>query len=59
MEKYPIDEAPKDGTWILLWGNCYRSKAPALVGRWDGRMWESADDGYGAYIEPTHYTPLV
>jgi hypothetical protein len=54
----PIADAPKDGTWLLLYGITNRTAAGMLVARWDGRDWESADDGYGAYIAPTHWRPL-
>ena len=61
MTWQPIDTAPKDGTWVLLWtGNECR------IAMWD--EWEDPecpvtqgwfDDGDGMYIEnPTHWMPL-
>lgn len=57
-EWLPIESAPMDGTWILLSGVCTRTKAPALVCQSFGGDWISADDGYDAYFEPTHWQPL-
>lgn len=54
----PIESAPKDGTWLLLRGATYRTSACHMVCRWDGVSWESADDGYGAYITPENWMPL-
>lgn len=55
----PIESAPKDGTWLLVAGKTFRTSANLMICRWDGRDWESADDGYGAYIEPTHWQPIM
>ena len=57
----PIETAPKDGEFILVYG--WHSRAAGypgrqLVVRWDGRAWESADDGYGVYLTPTHWVQL-
>jgi hypothetical protein len=57
-EWFPISTAPKRGEWVLLHGSTSRTWAGMLVARWDGRDWESADDGYGAYITPMHWMPL-
>ena len=55
----PIETAPKGGTYILLFGMHTRSALSVMiVARWDGDTWQSSDDGYGAYIEPTHWMPL-
>lgn len=43
--------------WVLVAGKD-RTGAGMMVVRRDGRGWESADDGYGAYINPTHWMPL-
>lgn len=55
----PIETAPKDGAWLLLFGRHSRHAVNAMiVCRWCGDCWESSDDGYGAYILPTHWMPL-
>lgn len=54
----PIETAP-EGVWILVRGATSRTNADVLVvRRFAGEWWESADDGYGAHIEPTHWMPL-
>lgn len=60
-EWQPIETAPKDGTYVLLFGEhsrACRERNRQLTARWDGRDWESADDGYGIYLKPTHWMPL-
>lgn len=54
----PIVTAPTDGRWLLLAGRTSRTGAMCMVCRWDGIDWESSDDGYHAYIHPTHWMPL-
>lgn len=55
----PIETAPRDGTWLLVAGPD-RTGARRMVCRWMAdRQWESADDGHGAYINPTHWMPLL
>lgn len=54
----PIETAPRNGTWLLVAGPDHTG-ARRMVCRWlVGLEWESADDGYGAYIQPTHWMPL-
>lgn len=56
-----IDTAPKDGTFVLVYGPHSRANGypgRQLVVRWHGRAWESADDGYGVYLTPTHWMTL-
>jgi hypothetical protein len=56
-----IETAPKDGTYILVYGKHSRAigyPGRQLTVRWDGQAWESADDGYGVYLTPTHWMPL-
>lgn len=57
-EWQPISTAPRRGEWLLLHGRTSRTVAGMLVARWDGQDWESADDGYVAYIAPSHWMPL-
>ena len=47
----PIDEAPRDGTWIVA---RYLSNRP-FVARWEGQVWT---DGYQAIRDPTHWLKL-
>ena len=59
MKWQPIETAPRDGTYILLFGrHSRRGGLIQITARWGGGDWESADDGYGAYIIPTHWMPL-
>ena len=58
MEWQPIESAPKDGTWLMFFGEPARTSSQCMIGRWDVSSWESADDGYGMYLEPTHWMPL-
>ena len=54
-----ISTAPKDGTWVVLFGPHSRHGVDAhIICRWDGDYWQSSDDGYGAYIQATHWMPL-
>lgn len=55
----PIETAPRDGTWILVAGPD-QTGAGRMVCRMVAEAWgwESADDGYGAYIQPTHWMAL-
>lgn len=54
----PIETAPKDA-WILIAGEPCRTSSRHMVVRADGpERWESADDGNGSYINPTHWQPL-
>lgn len=54
-----IESAPKDGTFLLLYGpHSRRGGNYQLTARWDGQYWESADDGYNIYLDPTHWMPL-
>lgn len=56
MEK---DPPPKDGQWLLLHGRHARHGVEVqMVCCWGGDYWLSSDDGYGAYITPTHWMPL-
>ena len=54
----PIETAPTDGSWCLVAGQTFRTDGGAVVCRWDGRCWQSSDDGYQPYIEPTYWRPL-
>lgn len=59
MSWQPIETAPKDGTFVLLFGPHHRAgQDRQLTACWDGQTWESADDGYGIYLKPTHWMPL-
>lgn len=53
----PIEEAPKDGTWIVgLWPQL--SLTPEVL-RWAGsRGWEREVEEDDAYYAPTHFLPL-
>jgi hypothetical protein len=52
-----IDSAPK-GQWLLVTGKPCRTDSTYMVARYYGHEWESADDGYGLYINPTHWMAL-
>lgn len=53
---HPIETAPKDGSWVLLWWPHWDHKP--TTGYWNVFMWYSdralSDDGIG----PTHWQPL-
>lgn len=56
----PIETAPKDGAWVLLY-SCFSTKKPDCgVARWDERYWLlAAEYGVKAIFEnPTHWMPL-
>lgn len=55
----PIETAP-DLTWVLVTGRHHRDISPALVAQYhaSSQWWESADDGAGIYMTPTHWMPL-
>ena len=69
MNWQPIENAPQDGTWVLLaGGHEYGDEpvGPCVVGHW---VADSYGDGYWAYAywdsgwrsgydEPTHWMPL-
>ena len=52
-----IETAPKD-RWLLVAGPKARTSAYAMVALFDGNGWESADDGYHTYMNPTHWREL-
>lgn len=65
MEWQRIETAPKDGTWILAYGNHRRGGCDQLTIKWEKwegfaapGQWISGDDGYAAYLHPTHWMPL-
>lgn len=65
MEWQPIETAPKDGTWVLVWGPPAEDSdddGPAAVVRWNGYFWEmDATDDRGEFSPPfceTHWMPL-
>jgi hypothetical protein len=54
-EWQPIDTAPKDYTYILLWNGNWH-----WIGMWDGNAskWEIDGDQYEEDLKPTHWVPL-
>lgn len=68
----PIETAPKDGTWVLLYGRPYTGQSPTEVSRYVSEtyeIWERVDEatkrlvrqesGYwDGDIWPTHWRPL-
>lgn len=60
MEWQPIETAPMDGSWVLLWdnGRCVIGKWQQIVGSY--WAWDANASGAPAYeIEgPTHWMPL-
>lgn len=54
----PIETAP-ERQWVLVHGKRARTSSQCMVAMLDAEWgWESADDGYGMYIKPTHWMPL-
>ena len=60
-----IKTAPKDGTWILIWGcpvlygaviEVLKGDRSITIGLWDGKAW--ADETEGWILDPTHWMPL-
>lgn len=51
MEWQPIETAPRDGTWILVYVNGTVTNAFFYLGHWD-------DGDYFSRMEPTHWMPL-
>lgn len=59
----PIEEAPKDGTWVLVYwdATAFRDEELPGVNRWDiGRcvagLWEGEEGD--EFVGPTHFLPL-
>lgn len=61
-EKRPIETAPKDGTWIILYEEDLYGGPPAEVGRWNAWSgdWEIPDRQAGGAMDctPTHWAPI-
>lgn len=60
MDWQPIETAPV-GEWVLITGPACRTSARHMVARLlihPTREWESADDGYRVYMNPTGWMPL-
>lgn len=68
MEWQPIETAPKDGTWVLVYGDGTDDEAEdrkvavaQYVNYFDDFRWQFAwyDGGYyGRFKNPTHWAPL-
>jgi hypothetical protein len=56
----PIEEAPKDGTWVLGWWRSGYDWAVPEVVRWSDthRAWCREREDFGLAIAPTHFLPL-
>lgn len=52
MQWRPIETAPKDGTWVLLW-----IEDSASLGFWNGRTWDDGDF-YDDLGSPSYWMPL-
>lgn len=55
---HPIDTPPPEWIWVLVYAAASHTSATHMVARWDGSSWESADDGYQPYMNPTHWMLL-
>ena len=55
MKWQPIETAPKDGSWLLLYGDPYSNDWAVFVGRFEKSGWQQPD---GFDLEPTHWMPL-
>lgn len=57
-----IDSAPRDGTWVLAYGNqChYDEPASQHVVFWDDRheVWRGGMDGFTDILFASHWQPL-
>ena len=61
----PIETAPKDGTWVLLWwketptgSECFDEWSPEqAVGKWHYDCWMRCSE-YSVGGTPTHWMPL-
>ena len=60
----PIESAPKDGTWILVWWP-YWAKTRPIVAKWfppnsqsEDAGWDSIESLSSHHEPPTHWMPL-
>lgn len=60
MEWQPIETAPKDGTFVLLFTACGCIEGFWSYGEWEQSVCAASYDMAHAYIEcrPTHWMPL-
>lgn len=62
MDWQPIDTAPKDGRWIIAYGDIALTDCPVGVVRWSKTylLWDAENDpDQGPWqTTPTHWMPL-
>ncbi|MXP42947.1 DUF551 domain-containing protein [Allopontixanthobacter sediminis] len=64
MDWQPIETAPKDGTWIVVYDDRFKhSEASYLIARWHRalKVWSGTSNSQGRFAlwhDATHWMPL-